>query len=746
MLSKVEAPAPENSPVRDSVGSLGPFLRTLRKSLAVIVALIMLSAGASLLYSKSVARVYQSTAMIEFDPRAIRPLADKAQALQSTEAYWDNREYYDTQLKIVTSDHVLTRVARDLGLLHDQSFENLVTPPAQLTLEDIAVEMRKRLSVEPVKGTRLALIQYEDTDPQRARRICQSIADVFVGQNLEKTISATSDAVIWLNGQVDHYKTELNANENALHEFKNSNELSSTSINDASNMIRLEMQEFDTALTHTRTKKQELLARHKELSAVSDGDPAQLPASELLSNTFLQQIRAQYLEAVRERESLLAEGKGDNHPMVKRAAERASETRRALLDEVRNIKGAVERDLAVVIREEAGEEGLYEAARRKAIDLNMKEIEFHRLDRSRGENEKVYEMLLERMKEADLARMMNVNDVRVVDSPIEAKKPIRPRVAINVSAGLLAGLVLGIAFAVLRELFDNTLKTPADVEQGLGVTFLGLLPEIEEGHGKKKKKSRRGTQRPPNGQGRSELTVHDDPRGALAEAARTVRTNLLFTNPDKPFRTMLVTSAAPAEGKTTVACSIAIAMAQGGQRVCIVDCDLRRPRLHRIFGRPGDSGVTNVLVGEATIADVVKVTMVENLWCIPAGPIPPNPADIFHSERFRRFLLDLGEQFDRVIIDSPPLAAVTDGAIISTLVDGTVFVIRAFKTTRALSRQGLRALADVDVPVIGAVLNAVDFNKHEYKYYQYYYYKREGYAPAAPTMQADEGERAQPPN
>jgi len=242
--------------------------------------------------------------------------------------------------------------------------------------------------------------------------------------------------------------------------------------------------------------------------------------------------------------------------------------------------------------------------------------------------------------------------------------------------------------------------------------------------------------------------VHYRPLSGFAEAARAIRTNLMFMNPDHPYRTLLVTSAAPAEGKTTVACSIAVALAQGGQRVCIVDCDLRRPRLHRIFDRAGDAGVTNVLVGEATLDQVAKPTGIHNLWSIPAGPTPPNPADMLHSERFRKFITDLSERFDRVVIDSPPLVAVTDSAIISTLMDGTVFVVRAFKTNRHLSGQGLRALRDVDARVVGGVLNAVNLNKSEYSYYyHYYYYKRGGYAPTpAQPSGAPGGEGASPPN
>jgi capsular exopolysaccharide synthesis family protein len=182
-----------------------------------------------------------------------------------------------------------------------------------------------------------------------------------------------------------------------------------------------------------------------------------------------------------------------------------------------------------------------------------------------------------------------------------------------------------------------------------------------------------------------------------------------------------------------------------------VDCDLRRPRIHRIFDRSGDAGVTNVIVGNATVDEVVKPTLVANLWSVPAGPTPPNPADMLHSERFKKFLSDLADRFDRVVIDSPPVVPVTDSAIISTLVDGTVFVVRAFSTTRHLGHQGLRALRDVDSPVIGAVLNAVNLNRREYNYYYQYYYHREGYRSTPSSAPDDEspsdpGRPAAPPN
>jgi capsular exopolysaccharide synthesis family protein len=219
-----------------------------------------------------------------------------------------------------------------------------------------------------------------------------------------------------------------------------------------------------------------------------------------------------------------------------------------------------------------------------------------------------------------------------------------------------------------------------------------------------------------------------------------VRTNIMFMAPDQPHRRLLITSAGPMEGKTTVACCVAIAMAQAGQRVLLLDCDLRRPRVHRIFDRRNDTGVTTALLDMSSLNVAALQTQVPNLSVLTSGPIPPNPAELLQSDAFERLLTELSKSFDRIVIDSPPVVPVTDAAVLSTRVDGCVLVIRAFKTTKELARQALRALRDVAAPTVGAVLNAVDLGRQEYGYYHYYYYKAEGY-----RLRDDEIEPPPPP-
>lgn len=713
------------SVLENTTSGLTKILKAVRKHWPIAVACITLGTGIAVVVTKSQRKVYATQSLIEIDaePKA-RYLGDKAQGITDLGAdFWDSLAYAQTQYKIIVSDNILGQVVGVLGLASDPDFGG--RPGAPASTDAAAAILRGRVRIDPVKDSRLVNIRIEDFDPKRAKKISDTLNNVYIRGNLDTAIQSSTEAASWLTEQLDRVEKQLDDTENQLHAFKEKNALPSTSINDASNMLRMEMTAYTEALTRVRTEEAEIAARVNELERI-ETKPEQIESSELLKDPFLTNARGAYASALNSKNELLASGKGENHPLVKAADARVESTHESLLDQIRNIRGALEHDLATIRSQEASEQSLYEKSRKQAVDLNMKEIEYHRLDRQRDQNEKLYQFLLERMKEADLAKLMKANNIRVIDSAPEPKSPIRPILSMNVAMGFAAGLVLGILLAWLREQLDATLKMPEDVETKLGTTFLGLLPEIGTDSPAKALAGRWKKSSPIES---PELIVHKRPLSGFAEAARAVRTNLMFMNPDNPIRRILVTSAAPTEGKTMVACSLAIALAQGGLRVCIVDCDLRRPRLHRVFDRVGDAGITNMLLGEATLDEVAKPTVVENLWSIPAGPMPPNPADALHSERFREIIRKLGERFDRVVIDSPPLVAVTDGTILSKICDGTIFVVRAFKTSKFLCRQALRSLRDVDAPLLGVVLNAVDLNRHEYtyNYYHYTYYKRQGY-------------------
>lgn len=705
--------------------------RTVLKYWATALATALVIAVSMAFYTLGQTKIYESTATVQFDPNPPRPLGGKVEAVveMGAGAVWDTREYYETQYQIIQSMNVATKVVRELGLHRDAAFiynvpREAPVPKMEPVPEEIAAETLKgRLKVEPVKGSRLALIRLQDANPERAARILSSVVDTYVQQNIETAVDATNSASTWLNEQMNKLRDDLQKSEMDLHDYKKNNDLLAAAFDDKSNMLREQMAQLSKMLTDASAKTNEVKARRDQIAKIATEDPTDMPATELLESDLLRTLRTQYVEAKRDREALLKSGKGPNYDEVKAKEARMEESKRAILAEVKNVQRALDRELATVRQQQSGLAGLLAEAKKEGNELNLLEIEYNRLRRDKENNEKLYSILLERAKESDLARMLNVNNVRVLDRPRVPRAPVRPNVPLNIGMGILLGLALGVGMAMGRAVLDRTIKTPGDVEQVLGVSFLGLIPELETSNeaASKQKARRRGRQPSPG----RELIVHEMPTSGIAEASRSIRTNILFTAPDKPYKVMLITSAAMGEGKTTVACCIAIAMAQTGKRVVLVDCDLRRPRLHRIFQKPSDVGLTTALVEEGH-EEHIEESEVPNLSVYVAGPHPPNPAELLQSERFKSVLKRLTARFDYVILDSPPVLAVTDAAVLSTLVDGVVMVTRAFQTRKELAQHALRRLTDVGAHVAGVVLNAVNLTKDEYKY-SYQYYRRGGY-------------------
>ncbi|MET0414224.1 MAG: polysaccharide biosynthesis tyrosine autokinase, partial [Polyangiaceae bacterium] len=698
-----------------------------------VVALATVVTVAVAFYTAGQKRIYRSSGTIQIDPTAPKPLGPDVQAVVDlgTSSFWANNEYYQTQFKIIQSRGVSEEAVRRLSLQRDARFlanaspGQMLTPEqaqAQISVEDAGAIVRGRLRVEPVKDSRLVELGYDDADPERARQILSTVITVYVDRNVDVALDSTINAAEWLRGQVLNLKTELEGTEDALHEYKKGNRILSVSLDDQSNMLRQEMQQLSAALTAVRVRRAQVAAQAAELQTLDTSDAAGMASSELLKDGALMRLREVLAKALAERDSLLGEGKGERHPLVVSAVARLESARVALGRDVENIRQAAQRDLHMVEQEVQSLSDLYQAAEARAIELSRLEIDYRRLERSKTNTEKLYSLVIERSKESDLTRMMRFNNIQIIDAPVVPKSPIMPRVPTNMAFGLLGGLALGLFGAFVREALDRSVKSHIDVEENIGLTFLGYLPKVSQasrpGYGSSVKRRRRS-----GGESSQaiELAVHEDSTSAIAEAARGIRTNLSFMSPDKPFRSLLVTSAAPSEGKTTVACCLAIAMAQAGQKVLLIDCDLRRPRLHRIFGHANDRGVTTLLLDKSEISKAVYETEVPKLSVLLSGPSSPNPAESLQSKAFQSLLEELSQTYDRIVIDSAPVAPVTDAAILSTRVDATVLVIRALASARETVRHGRRTLLDVRANLVGAILNATDLNRQGYPYYYRYY-------------------------
>jgi capsular exopolysaccharide synthesis family protein len=365
---------------------------------------------------------------------------------------------------------------------------------------------------------------------------------------------------------------------------------------------------------------------------------------------------------------------------------------------------------------------LMEQQKKEAIELSKIEVEYKPLRRAAEQEEKMYGIIANRQKEIDITGPMKTNNVRVLERAVVPGAPVRPKPLQSLMLGLLLGLGTGIGLAFAIEALDNTLKTQADVEQLLGTPVLGLVPIIGGPGGVADAVEVADNLR------ERDLGVFLDPKSVAAECCRSIRTNILFMSPDRPLKTVVVTSPSPQEGKTTTAINLSVTMAEAGGRVLIVDTDMRRPRLHRSFGVPNQTGISTVIVGKATLEDAIKRTDVPNLDVLTCGPVPPNPSELLHTERFAAVLADCGRIYDRIILDSPPTSAVTDPAVLGNLADGVVLVIKAGETTRESATHARRQLTSAKVRLVGVVVNAIDFSNPAYGY-DYYYrnYYRYGY-------------------
>jgi capsular exopolysaccharide synthesis family protein len=308
---------------------------------------------------------------------------------------------------------------------------------------------------------------------------------------------------------------------------------------------------------------------------------------------------------------------------------------------------------------------------------------------------------MQRTKETGISGELRTSNIRVVDVAELPRRPVRPNVFNNMAMALAGGLTLAIGLAFFFEYIDNRIKSPDEIKQHLGLPFLGMVPALFDDFVKNP-------------------MINNGVPANFAESFRGIRTNVLFSAAEEAGRSVVVTSTGPGEGKTVVAANLAIALAQAGLRVLLMDADMRKPRIHDIFGKAQQPGLSNVLVGNAKASEAVQQTDIPGLWILAAGLHPPNPAELLGSKRFRDFVTTLVQHFEYIVIDSPPVMAVTDSSVVAHIASGVLFVVGSEMTSRHAAQRALEQLANAKARLVGAILNRVDLQHNAYYYSQYY--------------------------
>lgn len=699
----------------------------------VIPAVAALVVAGAVFWTMRQPKIYEAVATLEYDPRPAQPLGNKLDDQAVTGALWDTQEFYETQNFILRSRSVAERVVRKLMLHRDRDFLSQIEGfkgKDSVPVETATTLLMKAIQIEQVRDTRVVRIRAQDQSPDRAQLIANAISDGYIEKSLEDRLGTSSRAMEWLGSQMDNLKRELESSEIALYKFREAHHSLSASLDERRKIIASQLQSYTHAMTEIRGRRVQIEARlsvlKELLSANPEQDPLALMAGSIGSDVAVSALRVKYRETNAEllRLSVLY---GEAHPQVRAAQAARDSVLAALQAQVRSLYAEIEAELREQERAERGIQVALDEVNKQGLALSLQEIDYTRLERERKSKSELFDVVMERAAQTDLTRAMRVATGRAVDSAIRPSVPVSPRVRLIIIFAIVIGLTLGVVSALGVSFLDNKVRGPADMEVR-GATVLGVLPSVGASpmmpsYGRDKRRGRRLENK------ERDLIVHLEPRSTAAECCRTIRTNITFQSADRPLRTLAVTSAMPKDGKTTIAISIATTLAQSGRRVLLVDTDMRKPRLHRVFKLATGAGITSVLAGEATIDEVVRATDIPGVTVMQCGPLPPNPSELLHTRRFADVIQETREKYDVVIFDTPPLGAVTDPAVISTQVDGTIMVVRSGATTRNGVDAALRQLHSVSARLVGIVLNGVDLTDSNYgSYYAYYrgYYEDEG--------------------
>lgn len=706
---------------------LGGWLRLMLKHKWLVLFCGIACGTLAFLWTARQTKIYLADCTIRHIPDPPKPLGRKMETYSPLN-YWSTREHFATENLILGSRAIAERVVSELGLHQDPTFVGERKPGpdgkprSPATITEAASILQQMLTIQPERETRVVHIRIEDRDPERAALLADSIADAYIAKTVEDRLGSTTAALEWLGQQLEGLKKQLESSELALHDFKDKHNVLSISLEDRQNIVSNDIQRYTEALSTARTRRIEVAARLEALGSANAEDPFLVHASATDEAPSVEHLRQQYRTAEAEQAQLAIEY-GHNHPRMLAVTEWMDLLREQLRSEIDGIIDRAQNELEEVVAVEAGIRQALQESNQAGLRLNLQEIEYRRLIRERDNTDRLYSAVLERTAETDLTRALRVQYAQVVDRALVPTAAIRPRVPMAVTLGVILGLALGLLLVLLLSQLDRVVRTVEQAE-ALGLTVLGIVPQIDKASGRSQRRRRGRKREHPIDR---DLHVHTNPKSAVAECCRTIRTNFTFAATKNPVGAFVVTSASPREGKTTVSISLGISLAQSGKKVLLADTDLRKPRIHRAFGLRSGLGVTSVLVGDKDVMEAVQETKVPGLRFLASGPIPPNPSELLHTTQFTNMLERLREEFDIVILDSPPLVAVTDAAIIAPQVDGALLVVHTLKTARDAVKSALRQLKDVQAHLIGGILNDVDLNRQKYGYGSYYYYRSEGY-------------------
>lgn len=671
-----------------------------------------------------------------------------------------NDDYFQTQYKLLQSRALAGDTIELIRSNNSEAFRRSMLADAASPRRAAKSELRVRgtlidallgrLIIRPVRRTRLVQASFTHEDPEFAAEALNSLFDTYIEMNIEKKYQATEQATDFLTKQIASVQQEIADGENKLQEYgkeKNIIALSSTE-----NTVIEKLGELNKALTDAQIDRVNKETYYNEIAVAT---PDYIP--DALANPLIQKLREEYGRLNRDYMSKSVNYL-PNHPQIQSLKAELDAAKRALEDETQALIKRAFSDYQAALKRERALAGAFNSQKSEAFQLNSNAIEYNSLQIQIQNQKNLLESLMKRKSETDVSsrlKGLRTSNIWIVDRAEVPLSPSSPNKKKNLMFALLIGMVGGLGLAFLIETLDVTVKDSEDVKKYAGMPMLGVVPDFfgndlwkKGGYGKpqgkdagdsgKRLKRARATltirilsavgRRPPERQMEEpeamDLLVHFSPGSPLAEYYRSIRTTLLLSAADARMQVLAVTSPLPQEGKTGTLSNLASAFAQAGKSVVIIDADVRKPRLHKIFRIQNLNGLTKYLTTDLPLDDLLRVTAIPLLSLINAGPVPPNPVELLGSEKMAGLIGRLRETFDFVFIDTPPLLAVSDALVLAPRLDGAILVVRAGKTPRAALRQAREKLDSHKIKGTGVIINQVRVRDLSYynmdKHYGYY--------------------------
>jgi capsular exopolysaccharide synthesis family protein len=638
----------------------------------------------------------------------------------------EDYSFLSTQMQVLQSDSLAWSTMEKLGLdsaatlpagarsVPGQSPAQIIGARKVAAIEDFKVG----LAVDPIKDSRLLAVSYESTNAEMAASIVNQLIENYKESNFQERDEFTRRASSGMEHKLEEMKTQVEKSQQALIDYERQNLIVNVGDKETINDQRLEQLNKDFTAAESDLDQKESLY---ELAKGNEGQVGIIVKDDVLQHLEekYNDLKASYADALTQY--------GPNHPKVVRLRDQLKQMQ-SLMDNAQ--KQAIEKlhndYLAAVSRVKLLGDALAKE-KGNVSELNQRMIEHNILKRDFESNQQLYESLLERLKNATISASLQVTNVHVIDPATIPVSPIRPNRRRNLAAGLMFGLILGVTLAFVQEALDSSVRTTEDAERLVNAPALAVIPAETDGHRRRQLPTggRPQSATGPNGVG---LAVLKRPSSPLAESFRSLRTSVLLSTAPRPPQSLLITSAQVGEGKTSTTCNLGMCFAQRGGPVLIVDADLRRPSLAKTLGISNEKGLSSFLTGAHGLDEVlIQYDRVPNLWVLPAGPRPPDPAELLSSHMMEATLKDMVKRFAQVIIDSPPLLLVTDAVVLSAMVDGVILVVASGTTARGALTRAHRILENAGSRVLGMVLNKVDMRFDNYygsyygPYHQTYY-------------------------